>query len=1088
VFPLSYSQESLWLAEQLNAGSATYSLPEAWRVQGTIILPLLRTSLTRLLGRHESLRTVFTLRGDQPVQVVREPEPCEVPMLDLSQYRDPETELNHWLQREARRAFDLANGPLFRAGLFRLGATDHVLFLNQHHLVSDAWSQTVLMRELSELYSAALAGRTAALPELPIQYADFAVWQRGEMERGAFQAKADYWQRTLGGPLERLVLLPDRVRPPVRSCRGETQLQTLPRRLMAGLKDLSRNQGATLFMTLLAGFSVLLHRHTRLVDIVVGSPMAGRQRPELESLIGFFVNTHALRINLAGDPSFLELLGRARETVLGAYANQEVPLERVVAQVQHIRSPGLHPLFPIVFGLQSAAPGAWHWPGAEARRIELDNGGAKFDWTLLLTECEGELRLRSEHSTDLFESATIRRLARQYQVLLEEIVKAPGWPISRLPLITPEERVELLAQGGKPVARQAQSKTIPELFEDQAARSATRVAIAAGAQEITYGELNRHANDLAHRLRKAGVGPGAPVAVLLERSPEMIVALLAILKAGGFYVPLDRSSPQGRLTLMLQETQPRVLLTDGACDWEAPAQSPFQIFCVAPLSGVTPGAAASDPPCPIQPEDLAYVMYTSGSTGTPKGVAVPHRGVTRLVRDTDYVDFSSEQVFLQLAPLAFDASTLEIWGALLNGAKLVIAPPGPLSLEEIARTIREKEVTVLWLTAGLFHQMVDSQLSALSGLKYLLAGGDVLSVPHVVRAKQELKSCILINGYGPTENTTFTCCYRVPDSFSGGPSVPIGRPIPHTEVLILDVHQEPVPRGMPGELYAGGKGLARGYHQDPALTEAKFLPHPYRPGERVYRTGDLARWLADGNVEFLGRLDEQVKIRGYRVEPKEIECVLAQHPGVQEAAVVTRPDHRGEKQLVGYVVPRAGGTPEAESLRSFLAERLPGYLVPAGFVTLKALPLTPNGKVDRKLLPAPVPGQGSQAGRTEPRTPTERTLAELWHELLGGTPPDIHANFFHLGGHSLLATQLCSRIAAVFRVNLPLSTIFESPTIATLATALAQAQSLEAGQPECIRQRHSPNQAAELLTHLDQLSDREVEELLADPTWKQTLP
>ncbi|HYG34924.1 MAG TPA: amino acid adenylation domain-containing protein, partial [Clostridia bacterium] len=1009
VFPLSYMQESLWFAQQMAPDSSAYNIPEAWRLKGQLQLRALRWSVSEILRRHEALRTAFAARGGKPVQIVLEAEPYDLPLIDLTQSRDRETELRRWLTLESRKPFDLARAPLLRIGLFRLASEEHVLLVNMHHIVSDAWSQGVFLRELVQLYEIAVLGKSAVLPELPIQYADYAAWQRESLSGEALKTQVDYWVQNLQGPVVPLAFPTDHPRPSNPSHYGATQFSAWPKALVDGLKELSRAHGVTLFMALLAAFKLLLHRYARQDDIIIGSPMAGREQVEVEELIGFFINVHALRTDLAGDPTFAELLGRVREVVLGAYAHQEAPFERVVTALQLERDATRHPIFQIVFGLQSASPDTCSLPGLVATRIELDNGASKYDWTLLLTEADGGLRLRSEYNRELFEPGTMMRLLHQFEILLQGIIAAPQKRLSELPLITADERQHLLMECGRTATAYERECSVHQVFEAQAARTPEAIALVFGAQELTYRALNQRANRLARRLQASGVGPDVLVGVSVERSLEMVVAILAILKAGGAYVPLDRSYPPERLAFMVADSGVSLILVDSHFQMPELLAQGVQIIQVGTEVNNGQGAELDNPPCAVSPEHLAYVIYTSGSTGTPKGVAVPHRGVVRLVRNCNYVDLSSDDVMLQLAPISFDASTFEIWGALLNGARLVIFPPDLPSLEELGRTIQQKQISVLWLTAGLFHQMVEHNLAGLQGLRYLLAGGDTLSVPHVLKAIRALKGCTLINGYGPTENTTFTCCYRVPADWSGGQSVPIGSPISNTEVYVLDPRLQPVPIGVPGELYTGGDGLARGYWRRPELTEERFIKSPFQPGSRLYRTGDLVRWLPNGNLEFLGRADEQIKVRGYRVEPGEVEAALARHPAIREAVVLGRKDRLGAKCLVAYVVPQADGKLAETQVREFLESKLPFYMVPAHFVMVDQLPLTPNGKVDRRALPEPENTPSIDEEFAAPSNQTEAVVAGIWEEILDRRPLSIHANFFHLGGHSLLATQVISR-------------------------------------------------------------------------------
>jgi amino acid adenylation domain-containing protein len=1073
VLPLSLAQEGLWFFEQATPGTPTYNLAEAWWLEGPLDVGALQRGLNELVRRHETLRTAIGAKDGKPCQIVFPPKPFPLAVTDLRSQPNAQAEAEKRAGLDARTAFDLAEEPLVRCSLIRVSHQRHLFLVNMHHIISDAWSVGVFLRELAILYAA-----NSRLPDLPIQYGDFAIWQHEMSRQDSWRQDLDYWSQKLRGAPPWLALPADFPRPPIETHRGAALFLTWPESLAARLKEMGRTEGTTTFRILLAAFSILLQRYTLQDDLVVGSPFAGRDEVETEGLIGFFVSTLALRMDLSGDPPFGELLRRMNEVTLGASLHQRTTLHQVIRASDLDRNMSAQTLFQVAFGWQKDFTEGWSLTGLRATRLETDNGTSKFDLTVLVTEAGRDLRLRIEYSTDLFTPATLERWARQFRVLVEGIVAAPSRRISEFALDTPEERHKVLAWGAGPVTEYERDLCVHEIFEAQAASNPTAVALSWEDGEMSYGELNHRANLLAARLVEAGAGPDAIVGLCLERSPEMIVSLLAILKSGGAYLPLDPANPRARNAIMLEDAQAGFVLTRNdlrgaiSAKWE-------QILCVDdpdwPLS--LEHAPRSDPRSP-KATDVAYIMYTSGSTGRPKGVAVTHRAVARLVRNTDYVRFTPRDVFLQLAPISFDASTFEVWGALLNGAKLVIHPSAMPSLEELGRILQSEKVTTLWLTSGWFNQMVDSQLESLQGLRFLLAGGEALSVPHVLKAARGLKDCQVINGYGPTETTTFACCYRVPKTWPGRASVPIGRPIANARVYILDAAQNPVAQGAAGEMYIGGDGVARGYVNRPELSGAKFVPSPFAP-ERLYRTGDLARWLPDGNIEFIGRKDEQVKIRGFRVEPGEIESALTSHQAVREAMVVARTDHSETKQLVGYVVLRPGMKVSNLQLREYLALQFPSFMVPSHVVPLKKLPLTPNGKVDRRALPAPedFPTETEKPAAV-PRNATETLLADIWREILQRDHVGIHDNFFHLGGHSLLATQIISRVARALRVELPVRVVFEAPTIAGMAQAVDERQ-LAAPAEIAVRPDH-PSRAQKLLDRLDKLSDDEVEELLLE--------
>jgi amino acid adenylation domain-containing protein len=1080
VLPLSWPQEGLWFVEQATPGTAAYNIAEAWWLEGHLDVAALQCSLDEIVRRHETLRTAIGAKEGKPCQIVFPPKPFPLFCVDLRFHPNAEVEAERLAEWDARGAFDLAQEPLARVSLFRTADEKHLMAVNMHHLISDAWSAGVFLRELAFLYGAHTTNHSTGLPELSIQYGNFALWQRDIEQNNCLRDNLHYWTNQLQGSPALLALPADRVRPPVAMHRGASLFFEWPESLAKRLKELASKEEATVFHVLLAAFKILLHRCTLQEDIVVGSPFAGREEMETEDLIGFFVNTHALRTDLAGDPPFGQLLSRVREVALSASSHQKVPFHQIVRALGPDRNLTAQSLFQVVFGFQRDFSEGWSLPGIAATRLDLDNGASKFDLTVLVTDASRQVRVRFEYSTDLFDAATIERWARQFRTLAENIVAEPWRRISEFALDTPEERRHWLAQGAGIVTQYERDACVHEIFETQAAKTPSAVALAWEDGEMTYGELNHRANLIAARLEEAGAGVDAVVGLCLERSMEMIVSLLAILKTGAAYLPLDPANPSVRNAMMLEDAQARLVLTRDCLRGSVPSNCE-QTLCIdepdwPPRSQKANSVTGRGP----NANDVAYIMYTSGSTGRPKGVAVPHCGIARLVRNTDYIQFSASDVFLQLAPISFDASTFEIWGALLNGAKLVIYPPHIPSLEELSRVLQREMVTTLWLTSGWFNQMVDGQLAGLKGLRFLLAGGESLSVPHVLKAVHELRNCQLINGYGPTEGTTFTCCYRVPRNWKGRASVPIGRPIANSQVYILDSSQNPAVEGAAGELYIGGDGVACGYVNRPELTSAKFVDSPFAH-KRLYRTGDLARWLPDGNIEFIGRKDEQVKIRGFRVEPGEVEAALMSHEAVRDAVVVARADHSGTKQLVGYVVPRPGAIATNLQLREFLALQLPYFMVPTQVVALDKLPLTLNGKVDRHALPPPEDFQSSlERVIVAPRNAAETLLLQIWREILQRDQIGIHDNFFHLGGHSLLATQIISRVAKSLSVELSVRVIFEAPTIAAMARVLETTERQPVPPIAIAARLDKSSRAQRILDRLDKLSDNEVEELLLE--------
>jgi amino acid adenylation domain-containing protein len=1046
--PASFAQQRLWFIDQLEPGSPAYNIPAAVRLVGALDAAVLKRAVDEIVQRHEDLRTSFGAQGGRPFQAIAPDLALPLPLEDLSGGDDPAALARRRVMEEAERPFDLGRGPLLRLTLLRLGADDHVLLLIIHHIIADVWSIGVFFREVAAFYkahAADAAGESSPLPELPVQYGDFAVWQQAWLAGDGPREQLAFWKRQLTGAPAILDLPTDRPRPPLQTFNGARRPLLVDLALTETLQELSQREDASMFMTLQAGLAMLLCRYANQEEVLTGTPMANRTRVELERLIGFFVNTLVVRTDLTGDPSFRALLARVRETTLGVYAHHDLPLEKILEELQPERDLSRNPLFQVVFAFQNAPMPPLVAPGLTLSPFEIEERTSRFDLELDLRDTGVGFGGWIGYNTDLFEAATVERMTRHYRALLAAAAAEPDRRLSELSLLSAAERVELLVEKNQTATDYPRKAAIHALFAAQAAASPEALAVLAQEGRLTYRQLDRRANHLAHRLRQAGVGPESLVGIAAERSLAGIVGLLAILKAGGAYLPLDPAYPAERLAFMIGDAGASVIL----------AQS--DLVAALPTGGATVVTLADeeeerdDPPAVwTDPESLAYVTYTSGSTGRPKGVAVPHRAVVRLVRGTGYARFDAAEVFLQFAPVAFDASTFEIWGALLNGSRLAVHPPGTPSVAELGRFLAESGCTTAWLTAGLFHEVMDSAPDSLRGLKQLLAGGDALSLPHVRRALTEL-GCTVINGYGPTEGTTFTCCNPLNafDLDRLTASVPIGRPIANTRVYILDPHGNPAPAGVAGELHIGGDGLARGYLKRPELTALRFVPSPFGEasgvaGERLYATGDLVRWIAAqpaGEIEFLRRIDHQVKVRGFRIELGEVEAALTGHPAIAQAVVTARQDAPGDKRLVAYLVAREEPAPTVSELRGFLAERLPEYMVPSLFVPLPGLPLTANGKVDRRALPAPG-GERPEldAEFVAPRTPVERQLAEIWCAVLGVERVGVHDDFFELGGQSLLATQIVSRLREVCGVEIPLRSLFQQPTLAGLALAVEAAR------------------------------------------------
>jgi amino acid adenylation domain-containing protein len=1013
--PLSFAQERLWFLDQLSPGASVYNIARAFRLRGRLDTAALERAAGEVVRRHETLRTTFPSSVGGPVQEIARERPVLLPVVDLS--GAGEAEIGRLLQREARRPFDLRSGPLLRLLLLRLDAEEHVLALAMHHIVSDGWSMDLFFRELSCLY------RAADLPELPVQYADFAVWQRERLSGDTLAGLLAYWKEQLADAPAQLGLATDRPRPPLPSFRGGQEAAALPAETARALRELARRAGATPFMLLAAALAAFFGRLTGQRDVVLGSPIAGRNRSEIEGLIGFFVNTLALRTRWEGDVPFRELLAVARRVTLAAHAHQELPFEKLVAELTPERSLGRTPLFQVMFAFQATAGEAPALPGLEVDPLEVRRDESRFD--LELTAREEVVLWR--YDSDLFDHVTVLRMARGFETLLAGLLADPERRLSDMPLLEATERHQLLAEWNDTRRAAPRDLTVPELFAEQVRARPDSTAVVCGQERLTYRDLDGRAGRLARRLRALGIGPERVVGLLAERSVEAVVGALAVLKTGGAYLPLDPAYPPERLAFLLEDSGAAALVIRSALRELVPAIS------LPVLEIDASGQTSEDEGLQPEPGRLAYVIYTSGSTGRPKGVEVSHAGLANLVawhRQT-YGVTAQDRATLLAGP-AFDASVWEMWPYLAAGASLHVPDAETRAApDRLLAWMAAEKVTISFLPTPLAEAVLDLSPPPGLALRHLLTGGDRLH-----RSPGQEPRFVLVNHYGPTEDTVVTTAAPV------GPAapapLPIGRPIANTRVHLADRDLRHVPMGVAGELLAAGAGLARGYRGRPGLTAERFVPDPWteEPGGRLYRTGDLARWRPDGQIEFLGRSDHQVKVRGFRIELGEIEAVLAEHPAVQAAVAAVRPAPAGAS-LVAYVVPEA--ETDEHALRAFLSAKLPDYMVPAVFVTLSALPLTPNGKVDRRALPEPDRLQPEDAF-VPPESPEERSLAAIWCEVLGVERVGVHDDFFRLGGHSLLAAQVIARVRRDLQVDLPLRSLFQAPTVAGLAAAVGEAR------------------------------------------------
>ncbi|HEY7877971.1 MAG TPA: amino acid adenylation domain-containing protein, partial [Gemmatimonadaceae bacterium] len=1043
-FPASYAQERLWFLDQVEPQSSLYNSALAFRLTGPLDGTALQGALDEVVRRHDALRTTFARRGEQLMQMVSESLPPQYCKADLRGLPPDTREGEAWRHAlaAARAPFDLATGPLVRALLLQLDAQEHLFVFTLHHIVADGWSVRVIFEELSAVYTARASGRTSCLLPVAIQYPDFAVWQREELAGGSLERHLEFWTRTLSADAGDLGLPADRIRPPD-STRGASRSFAIDAALHRALAQLGRSEGASLFMTLLAGLDALLHRLTGDTDIAIGAPIASRDQPELERAVGFFANTVVYRTPLADDPSFRVLLRRVREIAAQVYEHHAAPFQHVVAAVRPARDAAHTPLFRVMLALQPALESTLCLPNVRVELLPLETDTAKFDLQLEIQESPEGLRGVIEYAADLFDDDAIERIAVLYETLLRAAVAEPERAISRLPLLSGTERRCMLEEWNDTRSSYPRDAALHDLFDEQALRAPDAVAVEHGAERLTYAALRERSSALAVQLAALGVEPGTPVAIATVRSVEFVIAVLATLRAGGAYLPLDPNYPRERTEFMLADAGARVLLADARAmahplHFDGPvldlhAATHHQL-------GMAPVGEARRALTAVSGNAPAYVMYTSGSTGRPKGVVVPHRAVTRLVRDTNYVSVDAGDVVAHVSSVSFDAATFEIWGALLNGARLTIIDHDTLlAPEAFATALRARRVSVMFLTAALFNQVATAHPAAFGALKCLMVGGEALDPASVRRVLEAAPPGALLNGYGPTETTTFAATFRIDTVPPNAVRIPIGRPIGNTRTYVLDRHRELAPAGVIGELYIGGDGVAQGYLGRPDLSAERFVPDPFAgiAGARMYRTGDDARYLPTGDIDCLGRRDRQVKVRGFRIELEEIEGALRCQPGVHEALVIVREDVPGDKRLVAYVV-ADGAADLGKELRAALARSLPAYMIPSVIVRLDALPLTPNGKVDRAALPAAGAEHAATATGDRPHDMLEMQLTLIWERVFRVRPIGIDDDFFDLGGHSLLAATVLAEIAKTYGRPLPLVTLFRAPTIASLARLLRE--------------------------------------------------
>ena len=1041
VFPVSFAQQRLLFLHQLDPSNTSYLVPWSIRIRGPLYVDALERSLNEIVRRHEVLRTTFDVVEGHPVQIVSPFQGIPLDRVDLKASVDPERDAQAAAIDEAQTPLNLKSGPVVRTTLLQLGETDFVLLVTTHHIAFDGWSRRVLVGELGTLYHAYRNGSPSPLPELPLQYVDYAVWQRNYLQGEGMERLLKYWKQQLSGAPTTLDLPTDRPRPAVQNFRGASKSFVFPKALSDAVTNATRQFGTTQFMTLLAAFYVLLARYSGQDDIVVGSVVANRNRAELEDLIGLFANTLPLRTRMDSDPSFGELLGRVKETALGAYGHHEMPFERLVEELRPERSLSYNPLFQVLFSLQSAARRTFELDGLQLQPL----GGvvgttAKFDLSFFMLESSDGLSGKIEYNTDLFDGDTIDRMLRHYLRLLEAALANPETRVSQLPLLNEEERRQIVVEWNATQHDYPRERSLHQFIEEQVERTPDAPALVFDSQQLTYRELNARANQLAHHLRRLGVGPEKLVAVCSERSIEMVVGLLGVMKAGGAYVPIDPEYPRSRLGVMLEDAEPSVLLTQQHLLGIIPKHC-IPTLCLDRDWHMIAAECAENPAIITTGKDQAYVIYTSGSTGKPKGVANVHEGiVNRLLWMQEAYRLDRSDRVLQKTPYSFDVSVWEFFWPLMTGACLVVArPEGHRDPSYLVNLIIEQKITTMHFVPSMLRIFLETEgVELCHSLRRVICSGEALTVELQQRFFQR-SGAELHNLYGPTEAAVDVSYWHCKSDSSLG-TVPIGRPIWNTQLYILDQLLQPVPVGVPGELHIGGVALARGYLKQPELTAQKFISDPFssQPGARLYKTGDLTRFLPDGNIEYMGRLDHQVKLRGFRIELGEIEAVLAQHPLIEHAVVVIREDRPGDKRLVAYFVPKTGQDVDATELRTHLDDSLPGYMVPGALVKLTSLPLTESGKVNRRALPVPDWSQVGTGNKTAPTDQMELILVRIWERVLGVTNISVEDNFFDLGGHSLLAVKLLSEVEKVVGRKVPLASLFRGATIAFQAKLLRE--------------------------------------------------
>lgn len=1040
----SCTQERMWFLDQFEPNSTTYNMTRVLRLTGPLDVEALRKSIDTLVARHEALRTVFAEERGQPVQVVCDDVPTPLVTVDLSAEPDTtrEQRAEAIIEREGGTPFDLSRGPLFHVRLLTLGERDHVLMLCMHHIIADGWSMSIVSDELRALYDDYAAGRAPALDPPPIQFADYAQWERDRLDRGELDEQIAQWKQLLAGAPPVLDLPGDRPRPAAETHRGKRLRFEVSAPLTEALRQFARGERATLYMALLSVFEMLLYRYSGQQDIVIGTPMANRNRSEVERVIGFFANTLPLRVRIDGEQTIRELIQTVRNAAIGVYAVSEVPFERLVQELAPARNLSHAPLFQVMMSYNSISPRDWKLGDAHVQIIDTKTETAKFDLMFHFQDKQQGLSGYLEYNTDLFNDDTAKRMLRHFLNLAQAVADDPQATIAHAPMLSQAERQQIVEAFNATHVDYGDEAglCLHELFAAQVARTPDAMAVRFADEQVTFAQLDERASRLADQLRGCGVQPDALVAVCMDRSIDMVIAMLATLKAGGAYVPVDPDYPAKRIGYMIEDSQPVALITQPHLKDRLPAQ-PAPVLCIDAQGDARHADPAPHAQQRVTPRHLAYVIYTSGSTGRPKGVAIEHRAiVNHMLWMRRVFPLTAADRVLQKTPTSFDASVWEFYASLISGAQLVMAQPQVhRSPRELIQAVMDHRITTLQLVPTMLDAMLDEPtMQQCVSLRRVFCGGEALTTRLATRLRNALPNVELINLYGPTEATIDATFHRCLPGDATQHAQPIGRPIDNMRAYVLDAHMQPQPIGVPGALHLAGAGLARGYLNAPQLTAERFVPDTVtgRPGERLYSTGDRARLRADGAIEFLGRIDQQVKLRGHRIELGEIESVLMRDAQVAGCVVMVCEDDPGQPRLVAYLQRAAPGADDDRPVRETLRAELPDYMTPAAFVWLDALPQLPNGKIDRSALPAPDRSDADEARRQPPRTPMEQSLASIWCEILKLDLVGVHDNFFDLGGHSLMAAQIASRIRNRHGIELPLRVMFESPTIAELAQAV----------------------------------------------------